>query len=276
MNDDFFKNYRNEIKKIFEPLRKQMEELKSMFTLNIDFTKLMPNFEELGSELKAAGDDLIQFKTIIVELGYPPHDDLPIPIIRRIVYEYNNHGKDYVNSYLNDTLSEFYNEPKLESMLIKWNANPKLRVRLPILRNVMKCHKQQMYHASIPSLLPQLEGMIADTFQHKGQLKGYQLKTYLKHLLLVPDGHATSLSYEEALHSYYIQYVLVNFEHGKTIHSQVSRHAILHGGYYEYGTKENSLKLILLFDYLCDSFSKLKEETIEKAKEEIKLMEKNK
>jgi hypothetical protein len=163
---------------------------------------------------------------------------------------------------------EIYDEEYLDHILLKWEQRKLISSRISILRNVIKCHNQQMYNASIPTLLPQLEGTIANAFQHKGKLNSYHLKVYLKHLLIKPNEERV-FSFEEALHNYYIQYVLVNFEHGKEIMSEVSRHAILHGGLTSYGTKENSLKLILLFDFLIDCFDEITEEVIMKARKEI-------
>lgn len=49
-------------------------------------------------------------------------------------------------------------------------------------------------------------------------------------------------------------YIVADFKHGIAPNSYLSRHAILHGGDTSYGTIENSLKCILLFDYIQDKF----------------------
>jgi hypothetical protein len=232
-------------------------------------------FDEIGKELEKVEDDIIQFKTIIVRLGYPPHEDMPVSDIRRIVADYNEFGEEYVKKYLDDLMFEIYDEKYLDDILLKWEQTKLLSSRISILRNVIKCHNQQMYNASIPTLLPQLEGIIVDAFQHKGELRGHHLGVYLKHLLIKPN-EEESYSFEDAIHIYYMQHILVHFEHGKEIRSEVSRHAILHGGLTNYGSRENSLKLILLFDFLSDCVSKITEETIVVAKKEIQENNNNK
>jgi len=61
-------------------------------------------------------------------------------------------------------------------------------------------------------------------------------------------------SFDEAIQKYYLDIILAGFEHGTVPKSFLSRHAILHGGDTNYGNITNSLKSILLFDYLQDKF----------------------
>ncbi|MED3550153.1 hypothetical protein [Cytobacillus praedii] len=238
-------------------------------TSHIDWSKINDPLAELGRVFKETGDDLIRFKSITVELGYPPHLDMSIPIIRKIVKDYDEYGKEYVSNYIDEIMFEFYNEEYMCEIQKKWYRKRVLKPILPILDNVIKAHTQQMYYSSVSTLLPQLEGLIAKTFRHTGELKGNQLKTYLKHLLIDKDVEKRAYSFDEAIHKYYKTYILVRFKHGDEIVSDISRHAILHGGDVQYGSKKNSLKLILLFDYLNDCLSTVNESVIEEAKLEL-------
>jgi len=239
----------------------------------IDFEGITATFKELGELFEALEDNFVDFKKIIVELGYPPRGELPFTFINQVVLDYHEHGAEYVKNYLDKDMCYFYNSRIIESFLLNWHANSILESRLPILRNVVKCHKQKMYYASVTGILPQLEGIIAESFNHKGKLDGEQLRIYLQYLLVIPENELNNLSLEDAFRKYYLQYILVSFKHGQTIHSEISRHAILHGGHIDYGHEENSLKLILLFDFLADCLSDLKEEVIEQAKESIQHLE---
>ncbi|MED3785247.1 hypothetical protein P4533_13510 [Geobacillus stearothermophilus] len=259
------------IAKSMRPISEKLDAISKQITnifSNFDFSYL----NELGRELKNVTDDIIKFKTIIVELGYPPHEDIAIPDIRRIVADYAGFGEEYVRSYLDDLMFEIYDETYLDHILLKWEKIKLVSPRIAILRNVIKCHNQQMYHASIPTLLPQLEGIIADAFHHKGKLYARDLKIYLKYLLINNEEKLYSL--KDALYVYYTKHILAHFEHGKEVDSQISRHAILHGAINNYGNKENSLKLILLFDFLSDCIEQIDDQKIILAKKELKEVKK--
>jgi len=64
-------------------------------------------------------------------------------------------------------------------------------------------------------------------------------------------------SYDQAIKTFLFNVILVGFEHGTIPKSFLSRHAILHGADTTYGTVTNSLKSILLFDYLQGKFLNL-------------------
>ncbi|MEH6990586.1 hypothetical protein [Cytobacillus firmus] len=252
-----------------QPLLKVTEELRQSISENVSniyFEKIA----ELGEIFRGLDDEVIQYKSIIVELGYPPHAEISIPLMRGIVHDYNEHGTDYVKEYIHEVMISNFDYKFLDELLRKWEKNDFVKDRIQILRNVIKCHNQNMYSASIPTLLPQLEGIIAKGFKHKGFLSGYHQKVYLNNLLINPLEDDEAFKFERALHNFYLQHILVNFEHGKEILSDVSRHAILHGGKVDYGTEGNSLKLILAFDFLLDSLSSLSEENIKNVQNEIK------
>jgi hypothetical protein len=231
--------------------------------------ELQRTFNDLGEQIRQAADEVVQYKSIIIELGYPPHESLPLPKMRMIVQDYNKHGIEYVKEYIDPLMEKVYDEIFLEELLLDWEDNDLVQDRKSILRSAIKCHKQQLYNSSVPTLLPQLEGIIAKGFRHEGSMGGYQQKVYLKHLLQIDETEERFFSFEEALQSYYLQYILVPFKHGENVDSEVSRHAILHGAFVDYGYKENSIKIILLFDFLLTTLKNLSEDTIQKAKDEL-------
>jgi hypothetical protein len=71
------------------------------------------------------------------------------------------------------------------------------------------------------------------------------VKSYISELLT----DDSEFSFDAAVQLFYFEVVLANFEHGEQI-PFLSRHAILHGADVGYGTKSNSLRTILLFDYV--------------------------
>ncbi|MED4046731.1 hypothetical protein P4640_27430 [Priestia aryabhattai] len=255
------------IKKSLESARPSLTQLQARI-VEYDFPSLLPYFEELGEMLKKAGDVALKYKSIIVELGYPPHREVPVEYVRDIVHDYDKYGKEYVAKYIDELMFDYYDEQLVSEMSLKWENKNLAKSRIHILRNAIKCHNQMMYDASIPTILPQIEGIIAEAFGHVGNFNGYHIKVYLKNLLN-KNLSENDLSLKDALYEYYVQNLLVKFEHGKEIMSDVSRHAILHGGDKNYGKQSNSLKLILLFDFLITVLNDVSEEVIQEAKEEI-------
>ncbi|WP_053401505.1 hypothetical protein [Priestia koreensis] len=230
-------------------------QLRSIMTnhAHLQFSQIAKQANKLREALFESKDIIAKFKTIIIELGYPPHRDLSYQRMATIVEEYEQYGLDHVSEYIDEALSEEYNDKYLRSKLLKWEGNPFLKNRIGILRNVIRCHNLGMYEASIPTLMPQLEGLVAESFQHIGRMGGPKLLEFLKELFKPNPNEQDVENYHQAAYLYYQTQVLTGFEHGKSLDSEIGRNAILHGGDVEYGTRANSLKLILLFDYLLET-----------------------
>ena len=227
---------------------------------DFNHSSLGEEYESLDNTLKEIQEDAIVFNQVVLELGYPPHGGIPADLIGSVVGNYKVEGIEEVKEYIDELYFDIYNDAKLDLLLIKWESYSILKNRMPILRNAIKCHQQQMYFSSIPTLLPQMEGIIAKSFKHIGQMNGKALKNYLKQTFLVES--SIEYSIEDALHDFYLEYILVNFNHGEEIRSDLSRHAILHGGDYKYGTRQNSLKIILMFDYLSDLLEEIYKKSV--------------
>ena len=254
------------IRDAMEPARAIVEKLQN---LNLDFGALELDFDKIEEKIKEENNIIINYKSVITELGYPPILEVPIEFVEKIVYDYKKHNIEYVAEYIDEIVLDYHNEGYLQKMAHKWENKKLVKNRIHILRNVIKCHNQQMYDASIPTLLPQLEGIIADAFGHTGKFTGYHMKTYLEHLL-INNLDKDEFTLNDVLHAYYTGNLLVGFGFGEQITSDVSRNAILHGGDTQYGKQLNSLKLILVFDYLLTVLHDVSEDVIQAAKQEIK------
>lgn len=96
---------------------------------------------------------------------------------------------------------------------------------------------------SIPALLSQLEGIVADLVGHSGQMTGAMLKRYIAGAL------AIGVSAADLAGTFVAGVLLEQFAWGNPI-PHFSRHAVLHGADTEYGSAANSLRLILVIDHL--------------------------
>jgi hypothetical protein len=169
----------------------------------------------------------------------------------------------------------FYNDRRIVNIGYNWENKTILSERISILRSVIMAHNLGMYNVSIPAILAQLEGTIIDAFQINSRVKGNHLKVLIKHLLLDNNNFIGSFNFDDAIEKYYSENILMSFSHGSELGSDLSRHAILHGGDKYYGKEIVSIKAILLFDYIVEAIDDLKESTISHAKLEIRRINRN-
>ncbi|HDX9526618.1 TPA: hypothetical protein ROX84_001793 [Bacillus thuringiensis] len=215
----------------------------------------------------------LKFKTIMVELGFPPHDFMRINITGRIIQMYEEKGTEYTRRFIERFMCMFvYNKEILIEMRNSWQQAEWLEKRLPIISTAVEGHLNGYYTLTVPTILAQMEGILVEgilkleAVAPDEQIKFRHQKSFLGQFLLGDKG---SFSFDEQIEEFYLNTVLVNFDRGKEVESDLSRHAILHGEDVNYGTKVNSLKCILIFDYLFDKLHEAYKD-IEKSKLEIK------
>ncbi|EOQ06082.1 hypothetical protein [Bacillus cereus] len=215
----------------------------------------------------------LKFKTIMVELGFPPHDFMRINITGRIIQMYEEKGAEYTRRFIERFMCMFvYNKEILIEMRNSWQQAEWLEKRLPIISTAVEGHLNGYYTLTVPAILAQMEGILVEgilkleAVAPDEQIKFRHQKSFLGQFLLGDKG---SFSFDEQIEEFYLNTVLANFDRGKEVESDLSRHAILHGEDVNYGTKVNSLKCILIFDYLFDKLHEAYKD-IEKSKLEIK------
>ncbi|EDL65988.1 hypothetical protein BSG1_01510 [Bacillus sp. SG-1] len=224
---------------------------------------------KLAQGIQETEEDLKVFKAAIVDLGYPPHHELDIRLMREIARAYKANGKDAVNEYIDEFICKYYQPSLIQDIEKRWEKYKFLEKRLPLLRNAVKAHNLGMYELVVPSILSQFEGIIVDAFGIKGKVNG-KIQEILYETLLIKEGFTGGFHFEEEIHNYYSTKVLVGFHHGKKVKSEISRHAILHGGDTNFGTQTSSLKVILLFDFIVEALNEMEQETIHLGMQRVK------
>lgn len=221
------------------------EALSSFSKTVIDVTDILrKGFERFGDVTK-------EFSLIMFEAGWPPLPEFDLyPSEMVTIIEKYKHDPASIKANVEEFVMAKFGEKELKSILSQWEKRDWLKKRLSILREVIESHIEEKYFLAIASLLPQMEGIIVDGYRHSGKLHGGKYRDYLKKLLNKND----KLSFDYAAENFLFEIVLINFEHGYELGSSLSRHAILHGADVNYGSKTNSLKCILLFDYLQNKF----------------------
>lgn len=188
------------------------------------------------------------FQVVMFDLGFPPSDTLfpkEIKYVLDLCSSYNGS-----NEQLKEEITKFlvgcYNDKELSSLLEHWGNQTVCQSRIHILREVIQGHSSGFYNLTVPTMLSQIEGIIAKGFNHQGRMTVKHQKVYISDLLSSTD----TGSFDRTINDYFLKTILAEFEHGVEIESDLSRHAILHGADTQFGTQINSLKCILVFDYL--------------------------
>lgn len=140
----------------------------------------------------------------------------------------------------------YYSEDRIRThILTKWENNSFLKRRIAILRSAVDAHIRRDYALSVPAILAQTEGLVADYFGYRGQVQWNRVKSHVEQLLT--DGGVSK--WNDLYRQFVSNVVLRGFVHGKPVRD-LNRHAILHGADIDYATAAKSLKAILILDFL--------------------------
>lgn len=219
---------------------------KRMLAMNQFTARLSRLLARVGRDFEAFGDISHRFSTILIERGWPPPVDIAVDEIPSAIRVYEEESPLEFDSYLEGRLLAIYYERTMRRKLSDWRAAPWLQPRFHILEAAASAHLREEYVLSIPAILPQIEGIIADGYAHRGIMTGPMMIQYTDSLFRADDLD----SMDEMARVFITGTLLVTFKHGVRVASPLSRHAVLHGADVNYGTAANSLRAILLFDYL--------------------------
>lgn len=194
-----------------------------------------------------------KFYWILMQLEWPPPPNLIEKGTEylKIVEEYEKYGLDFVKDKVESIMLNWYTDQNLIEMIKKWRMSPLLKPRIHILESAVHAHIRNEYILSIPVFLSQIEGIITSGFRFSGWMNSKKFKEHLESVL-----HEALVikNKNESIREFVINVLMVTFIHGENIESSLSRHAILHGADTDYGTRTNSLKLILLIENIKNLF----------------------
>ncbi|WP_312421903.1 hypothetical protein [Anaerospora hongkongensis] len=244
-------SFLDSIRTFQENTRRVAETFRRVFTENYKkiVYKLGPFFEamrEFAEVYRKYLDMHQRFSLLSIELGWPPHELLIPNYVIDIVNEYDTRGVDEARGKIRECYIELCSPEIIQGMVETWENKRWLQPRIPILRQAILAHNDGNYYAAVTTFLSQIEGIIADGFAHQGWLGAKQLKCLLEKAL----EDKSKLSFDVAILQFVLLHLYADFARGSAPKSDLSRHAILHGSDTSYGTLENSLKCILLIDYL--------------------------
>lgn len=205
------------------------------------------------TRINEADKKFVEYSSILLEYGWTPTPHIAYQTVCEVVEIYNDIilSNQQKKKLITKTIIHYYDQEVLDKILNYWKEKLLLTKRAKILTDAINAHKLGKYNLSVPILISQLEGVLANGFYHKGQLHEPGYKCYLKEVMTI----STNPYFDNIAIDFFINVLMINFQHGKNILSLSSRHAILHGADVKYGSKENSLKMILLLDYIQDKFN---------------------
>ena len=209
----------------------------------------MINIPELLEILELKGNRLDK---MLFQLKWPPPGHLPVVLLDNISLSYE---KGSITAQdVDEIFVHFYNKDKLEDMMKTWSKQRLIQSRMKILKEAIAAHIEGRFELSIPALLPQVEGIIADISEHAGRMNFASIKDY------VESAFARNTRFDRISKVFFLSILLEQFEWGNPI-PFFSRNAILHGADTNYATSSNSLRLILLFDQLQTAIDLFQKET---------------
>jgi hypothetical protein len=216
---------------------------------------LEPFTQQFADLARQYGDILPEFLLALREAQWPPpsdHSDVTLRDMARVVTRRREEGQEAARAELDALMLGRHGGEVIDALLVDWSDNLLLRGRAPILRAGVEAHLRGDYACSVPTLLPQIEGIVVDGYGHKGRLCGKDYRDYLKRLLEQDSSQGLEAELRDVARMFFLDILLAEFEHGKAIHFHPSRHAVLHGADVSYATEENSLKAILAVEALQD------------------------
>ena len=186
------------------------------------------------------------------QAGWPPILEFTNTQVQLLVEEYEKSGFDVFRQELDKELIECFNDKFLKGKLSEWRENTFLKSRIHILESAIEAHITGNYYLSVPAMLIQFEGIIADEYRAGGPLRDDKLKKHISKLYLNDDA---LYPFPDNAREYFDDNTFSAFQWGTPFISRSNRYSILRGADSGYGTELNSLKTIMLFDFLLTTIT---------------------
>ena len=195
------------------------------------------NFEQVQRWVEEAPERL---REALKDAGTIPHPELSLEDIRTVTAAFEEFGGEAAVDRIRVLHAELFDDENFRrGLAARWRASG----RRAALEQILQAHDAGFYYLTIPAALAQAEGIVAEMFQHHGDMKMKVLEDYLLSLQESTDLYGPSVE------TFVMRFLFEKFRHGDPVPA-FSRHAILHGADTSYGTKDKSLRSIVWVDYL--------------------------
>lgn len=214
----------------------------------LNITKVL---DEIGFFVYEQIENTNKFYLILSKINWPPPYDGFIPSnindVNRFVELYDKKGISFIKKDVNRLMQNWHSQSIIDKILNDWKSLVWLHDRLPILQDAILAHKDGLYTLSIPTLIPQVEGILVDNLRITGHMDSKKFKQYIESLL-----HPALIIKNKNMNikDFVANTLLTKFILGSGDIVPFSRHSIAHGANISYATQSNSLKVILLINSL--------------------------
>jgi hypothetical protein len=224
----------------------------SIFSKRFRKSEFLESFGELALETQIAR----AFPALLVDLGWPPLWDIGLSDAVRLVRLNATRGAASVQPDIESLALATYDDALIKTKVVAWRKKEFVQARLPILEAGVAAHLRGDYACSIPTLLPQIEGIATDYFGRVRPLDVKKPSTQAR-MLLGHRGRKNTLlgAMDEAMLRFYLDVVLASVGRRDELPLTLNRHVILHGRDPDYARKTTSLQTLLTIDYLLNSFA---------------------
>lgn len=227
-------------KKAMEPARQLTEWLnKQAYYIAQVTNKALISLKERDEEEAVM---LQEINKELIPYGWVFSPSLPAFSMKKIYLQLKGKGVKAVIG----TFTEYFTNQVCKQIIKRICSKSEFNTRSHLIRDAFQAHCEEKYTLSVPVFLAQTEGAFMDYFENK--LYSSRKKKYLK------KSSSSFKLINVAIESFevFIQDVLAK-TYGvkeKIPEGIFARHPILHGGSTDYGMKENSIRAILLLDYV--------------------------
>lgn len=260
---DFFINYKQiskEIAQIGNHANKQIREFVENFDKQFDISSLVRQVESYVNNIPdyeaiyLKGSENIKSAIIVMsEHGWFFDMELPFNATFEIKKYLLSEKKEEVNL----ALIAYFKE---ENKRIKTNVLKTFPKRKNILLRAFEAHENGLYELSIPVFFTQIDGICKECF--KGELFLKIRNTDKTKASAHIEKLATKNNWLIAMLHAVIEETPISWSKNKRDNNNfkgVNRHTVLHGESLDYGTEENSLKVISLLNYVVQCHQRIDE-----------------
>lgn len=178
-------------------------------------------------------------RAVLISADYDWYITYDFLVDRQLIREINMLNIDDDNkAKLDHLFKEYYSNDKIIALIDEISQNFLSEDFSEILNQIKLGYIHKLYYLIIPTILLLIEAVIAKNKNPNGRMGGEKIKKYLGEILKMEE---VSVLRDAINKRMYIQ-----FEHGQSNDSPISRNAIIHGGDINYGNELNAIRFVLI------------------------------
>lgn len=248
-----------------------MEKFKKNLSEAIE--KYWDSINDVPTSLREFSKYYDKVNKLSISLDYPPIDYLNPTLLSK--YFSGDLGEKNISEVWDNAMLCYFDEYHIENLendIKSYNIPQK---DIDILIEIVNGYKNEYYFLVITTLLTRIEGLFFKFFNYKGnanrKIRSLVTKTIKKNKNKDKYINVSKEDYDFVI-DFYENKLSQQFKYGDlNIMSDLKRHPIIHGYSNEYGTKINSIKLLLFYEYFYHSLCNLSKQDIIDIKKELNM-----